>query len=74
MYSLFNFEPVKGFKCGSNVEMFRSAGDSAGNYILNFLKAFNLLERESVVKSVTIIDTRVNKRSDDSRSDGKVMS
>ena len=30
MYLLFNFEPVKGYKCGSNVGMFRVAGESAG--------------------------------------------
>ena len=42
MYALFNFEPVKGFKCESNARMFRGAGDSAGKYVLNLLKAFNL--------------------------------
>ena len=51
MYPLFNFHPVKGFKCGSNVKMFRGAGDSAGMCIFNFLKAFNLRERKSVIKS-----------------------
>ena len=30
MYLLINLESVKGFKCGSNVGMFRIAGDSEG--------------------------------------------
>ena len=33
MYTVFNFLPVKGFKCWSNVGMSRGAGDSAGKYI-----------------------------------------
>ena len=45
---------MKGFKCGSNVEMYRGAGNSAGKCILNMLKAFNLCERKSVVKRITI--------------------
>ena len=66
LYTLFNLEPVKGFKCGSNVGMFMGAGCSAGKCILNLLKAFNLNERKSMVKRVTIIKTRVNKASGDS--------
>ena len=48
MYMLFSFKPVKRFKCGSNVGMFRGMGDNAGKCILNLLKAFNLHEREFV--------------------------
>ena len=40
--------------------LFRSAGDSADKCIFGLLKAFNLRERKSVVKKVTIIQTRVN--------------
>ena len=74
MYPLFNFEPVKGFKCGSNVEMFRGAGDSASNGILNLLKALNLCKRKSLVKRITVIKTRVNEGSGDSSCSGKVKS
>ena len=52
--------------------MFRGASDSAGKYVLNLLKAFNLCERKSVVKKITIIQTRVNKGSGDSSGGGKV--
>ena len=48
------FLPVKGFKCGSDMDMFRGVSDSAGK-----LKAFNLRERKSMVKRVTIIKTSV---------------
>ena len=34
MYPFFNLEPVKGFKCGSNVAMFRCAGGSADSAVL----------------------------------------
>ena len=71
MYAL-NFKPIKGFKCGSNVGIFRGVGDSTGKCILNLLKVFNLRERESMVKRVTVIETRVNKGSADSSSGGKV--
>ena len=54
--------------------MFRGAGDNTGKCILNLLKAFNLRERKSVVKRVTIIKTRVNKGSGNSSSGGKVKS
>ena len=59
MYPLFKFEPVKGFKCWRNVGMFRGAGDDAGKCIC-LLKAFNLRERKSNAKIVTVIKTRVN--------------
>ena len=42
---------MKGFKCGSNGGILRDANDSAGICIFNLLKAFNLCERKSVVKS-----------------------
>ena len=45
---------MKGFKCGSNVEISRGASDSAGKCIFNLFKAFHLCERKSVVKRVTI--------------------
>ena len=38
--------------------MFRGASDSAVRYILKLLKAFNLRERKSVVKRITIVKTR----------------
>ena len=38
MYPLFNFYPVKGSKCGSNVGMFRGASDCAGKYIFSFVE------------------------------------
>ena len=63
---------MKGFKCGSNVGMFRGAGDSAGKCILNLLKAFNLCERKSVIKRITIVKTRVDEGSGDSGGSGKV--
>ena len=63
MYLLLNFKPVKEFKHGSNVAMFRGAGDSAGKRILNLLKAFNLYESKSMVKRITIVKTRVYKGS-----------
>ena len=74
MYPLLNFQPVKGFKCMSNVGMFRGAGDCAGKCILNLLKAFNLYERKSVIKRITIVKTRVDQGSGDSDSSGKVKS
>ena len=74
MYPLFYFEPVKGFKCGSNVRMFRAASDSAGKCILNLLKAFNLCETKFVVKSITIVKTRVDEGSSDCGAVGKVES
>ena len=52
--------------------MFRGVGDSAGKCILNLLKVFNLRERKSVVKRVTIIKTTMNKES--GNSSGKVKS
>ena len=39
--------------------MFRGASYSAGKCILNLLKAFNLCERKSQVKRVTIVKVRV---------------
>ena len=54
MYPLFNFFPVKGFECGSNMGIFTGASDSADKCIVNLLKAFNLREKKSVVKRVTI--------------------
>ena len=54
--------------------MFRGASDSAGKCIFNLLKAFNLCERKSVVKRVTIAKTRVDEGSGDSGSSGKVTS
>ena len=58
--------------CGSNMEMFRGASDSASKCIFNLLKAFNLRERKFVVKSVTIIKTRVCEGSRDISGGGKV--
>ena len=54
--------------------MFRGASDSAGKCILNLVKEFNLRERKSLVKRVTIIKMRVNKGSGDSSGSGKVKS
>ena len=51
--------------------MFRGAGDSAGKCIFNLLKAFNLCERKSVVKKITIVTTRVDEGSGDSGGNGK---
>ena len=69
---MFNFEPVKGFKCGNIVGMFEGASDNAGKCILNLLKAFNLRECKSAVDRVTIIKMRVNKGSGDSSGSGKI--
>ena len=78
MFALFNSKPVKGFKCGCNVEMYMGAVDSAGKCILNLLKAFNLHERErekeSAEKRVTVIKTSVNKGRGDSSGGSKVES
>ena len=52
--------------------MFRGASDSAGKCICNLLKAFNLHERKSVGKRVTIIKMKVNEGSGDSSGSGKV--
>ena len=41
---------------------------------MNLLKAFNLFDRNSLVKRITIIKTRVNKGSGDSSGGGKVKS
>ena len=49
---------MKGFKCGSNAGMFAGVSDSAGKYIFNLLKAYDLCERKSVIKRVTIERTR----------------
>ena len=65
---------MKGFKCGSNVGMFRGAGDSAGKCILNLSKVFNLCDRKSVVKRITIVKKRLNEGSGDSGGSGKVKS
>ena len=54
------------------MRMFRGASDSSIKCIFNLLKAFNLRERKSVVKRVTIIMTRVYEGSGDSSSGGKV--
>ena len=56
------------------MEMFRGASDSASMCILNLLKVFNLRERKFVVKSVTIVKTRVYEGSGDSSGSGKVKS
>ena len=65
---------MEGFKCGSNVEMFMGAGDSAGKCIFNLLKVFNLFERKSVVKRITIVKTRVDEGNGDSGGSGKAKS
>ena len=65
---------MKGFKSGSNVGMFMSAGDRESKCILNLLKAFNLYERKAVVDRITVIKTTMNKGSGDSRGSGKVKS
>ena len=57
IYLLFNSEKVKRCKCGSNMAIFRSASDSAIKVHFQFVNAFNLRERKSVVKRVTIIKT-----------------
>ena len=54
--------------------MFSGAGDSAGKCVFNLLKAFNLCERKSVVKRITIVKTRVNEGSGDSGGSDKVKS
>ena len=54
--------------------MLRGASDSAGKCVFNLSKVFNLRERKSVVKRVTIIKTRVNEGSGDSSGSGKVKS
>ena len=46
----------------------------ASKCILNLLKGFNLCERKSVVKRVTIVKTRVDEGSGDSDSSGKINS
>ena len=51
--------------------MFSGVGDSAGKCIFNLLQAFNLRERKSVLKRITIIKTRVNEKSVDSNGSGK---
>ena len=45
--------------------MFRGVSDSAGTCICNLLKAFNLHERKSLVKIITIVKTRVDEGSGD---------
>ena len=52
--------------------MFRGATDSASKCIFNLLKVFNLRERKSVVKRITIIKTRVYEGSGDSSGSGRV--
>ena len=42
--------------------------------IFNLVKAFNLCERKSMVKRVTIVKTRVDEGSGDSGGSGKVKS
>ena len=54
--------------------MFRGASGSASKCIFNLLKAFNLRGRQSVVKRVTIIKSRVYEGSGDSSGNGKVKS
>ena len=54
--------------------MFREARDSTGKCIFNFLKAFKLRERKSVVKIVKIIKRTVYEGSGDSSGSGKVKS
>ena len=46
--------------------MFRGVNDSAGKCIFNLLKTFNLHERKSIIKRVTIIKMRVYEGSGDS--------
>ena len=72
LYPLFNFQPVKGYKCESDIGMFSGASDSANKCIFNLLKAFNLRERTFVVKTVTITKTRVYEGSGDSSGSGKI--
>ena len=74
LYPLFNFYPVKGFKCGTSMGKFRGASSSASKRIFNMLKTFNLRGRNSVVKRVTIIKTRVYEGSGDSCGSDKVKS
>ena len=52
--------------------MVRIASDSAGKCILNLLKAFNLYERKSVVKKVTIVKARVDEGSGNSGGSGEI--
>ena len=54
--------------------MFRGESDSADKCIFNLLKAFNLCERKSVVKRVTIVKTRVDEGIGDSGSSSKIKS
>ena len=54
--------------------MFRGVSDGAGKCILNLLKAFNLCERKSMVKRVTIVERREDEGSGDSGGSGKVKS
>ena len=74
MYPLFNFEPVKEFKCMRNVGMFRGVDDSAGKCSLNLMKVLYLHERKSLVKRVIVCKTRMNEESGNSSKSGKVNS
>ena len=56
------------------MEIFRAASDSTGNCIFNLLKAFNLCERKSVEKRVTIVKTRIDEGSGNSGGSCKVKS
>ena len=65
---------MKGFKGGSNVRLLWGASDSSGNCIFILLTAFNLCERKSMGKRVTVVKTRVDEGSGDSGGSGKVKS
>ena len=54
--------------------MFQDRNESAGKCTFNLLNAFNLRERNSVVKRVTVIKTRVYNESGDSSGSCKVKS
>ena len=54
--------------------MFQGRNESAGKCIFNLLNAFNLRERKSVLKRVTVINTRVYDGSGDSSGSRRVKS
>ena len=65
---------MKVFKCEINARMFRGVSDCTGKCIFNLLKAFNLCERKSMLRKVTIVKTKVDEGSGDSGGCVKIKS
>ena len=54
---LFDLEPMKRFKCRSNMRVLGSACDCASECILNLSKAFYLGGGQCVIKGIAVVES-----------------